>query len=512
MPLSSTRKVSIDPGWLLVLLLGTLAAWPLIMHSGPPAGSAAEAHIDRTMEIIAAWGGQLPFVSWLHGHGLAAGQALIRGMSPLAYGLAAAYGSLSGGPAAGIKFVLVLAAYAGPAGMYLFVRERWGAVAGLVSASAFGLAPYVIFITPQVHGDAPEALAIALAPLVLWAFARLRRTASPGDAALSASLLAALILSHSLMAVIFFGMLAAWLAWDLASGHMFFGAWVAHGGAGPADVRRKVMLALAGGVTVGVGLAAFMWLPALAQRTAIEPQAARGAGLLFVEVHDLFAAARGLNGGPDGPHMAYTIGVAQAVLAALGVLTVFWPRLRRLSVLFFSFAALACLYMILPASKGVWEAVPLLAVFQFPTRFLGPAAVVLGVLAGAGLGLADMVPWRWSRLAMASMAITAILLGAMPLLGPTIRPDAGAILPVQAAIVLELAPAGLRRAAWAVSVLSLAGLLALAKWQRRLRLVRPEHDPLATTPGLVLGLVLVTGLTVRLAADHLPMAAPLLGP
>src|SRR5260370_6600477 len=147
--------------------------------------------------------------------------------------------------------------------MFRFVRAPWGTLAAVVSVAAFTLAPYVVYIDPQARGDAPESLAIALAPLVLWAFARLRRTASPGDMVVAAVLLAALILTHNLMALVFFGLLVAWMVWDVFSGQTFFGAWVLNNtGAGTA-VRRRVVSALAAAAVLGVALAAFMWLPAI---------------------------------------------------------------------------------------------------------------------------------------------------------------------------------------------------------------------------------------------------------
>ena len=69
-------------------------------------------------------------------------------------------------------------------------------------------------------------MAIALAPLLLWAFARTRRTASPGDMVVAVGLLAAMILTHNLMALVFFGLLLAWMVWDVFSGQTFFKAWV----------------------------------------------------------------------------------------------------------------------------------------------------------------------------------------------------------------------------------------------------------------------------------------------
>ncbi len=260
------RRFTVDPGLLVTLLLASLAAWPFLVRASLPTFTDAEMHAYRTYEIIAAWAAGVPYPRWAPDLFYGFGYPVFNYYSPLSYYLGAGYGSVVGGAAVGVKFVLVLSAYVGAVGMYLFVRDRWGALAGVVSAAAFSFAPYVVYIDPHARGDAPETLAIALAPLMLWAFARLRRTVSPGDVVLAAVLLAAMITAHNLMALIFFGMLVAWLAWDVVFGHMFLGAWVMSDQLSTAAVRRPVMVALCAAVGLGLALSAFMWLPAVLER------------------------------------------------------------------------------------------------------------------------------------------------------------------------------------------------------------------------------------------------------
>src|SRR5438045_4252305 len=90
----------------------------------------------------------------------------------------------------------------------------------------------------------------------------------------------------------------------------------------------------------------------------------------------------------------------------------------------------------LPASIKVWEAIPQMAYFQFPTRFLGPAAVVFGVLAGSAVSWAQGLRWRgaWAPMAAAGAAMAICIIGAMPLLYPPQWPDFG---PVSAQRILD---------------------------------------------------------------------------
>ncbi len=452
------QRVRLDPGWGVVFLLATFAAWPFLTRASLPVQTDAEMHAYRTFEIIAAWQAGVPYLRWAPDFFYAFGYPVFNYYSPLTYYLGAAYGwaccGVDYGAAAGVKFVLVASIYLGAMGMYLFVRDRWGGLAGAVSVAAFVLSPYLVYIDPHARGDAPETFAIALAPLMLWAFARLRRTASPGDVVLAAVVLAALILSHNLMALIFFGLLLAWLVWDVVFGQMFLKAWILDESLSTRAARGKVVAGLTAAVLLGLGLAAFMWLPAVLERDAIQfRNVAGGPGTYFdfrryfVDWRELFAPALIFDLGATQMRFYYSLGLAQWSLSALGLLTVFWPRIRRLSVLFFAFAALALIYMILPASAQVWEAFPLIAFLQFPTRLLGPAAVALGVLAGAGVSCTNFVDalplrWRHSRAAFGALAMALCAVAAMPLLYPPPWPEFG---PVSAQRILanELAGIGI---------------------------------------------------------------------
>lgn len=433
------RFKKLDPGLLVVGLLATLSAWPLLTRVSLPGFTDAEQHAFRTYEIMVAWQSGLPYLRWAPDLFYGYGYPVFHYYAPLSYYLGAAYGTLccglTVGAIAGVKFVLVLSAYLGAMGMYLFVRDRWGGIAGVVSAAAFAFAPYIVYIDPHARGDAPETLALAFAPLMLWAFARLRRTASPGDAVLAAVILAALILSHNLMALIFFGLLLAWLAWDVFFGQIFLQAWVLDENkrsASSASVRWKVIGMLALAVALGLMLSAFMWLPAVLERDAVQFRNVAGGTYFdfrryFINVSELFAPALRMDLGATELRFHYNLGVAQWILGGLGWLTVFTPRARRLSALFFALCAVILIYFMLPASQQVWEAIPPLAYLQFPTRLLGPTAVMLAILAGAALSWVEALhlKWRHSRLAVAAGAVTLCLGAALPLMYPAPWPDYG---------------------------------------------------------------------------------------
>jgi hypothetical protein len=436
MPVGRGRRIGLDPGLGAVLLLAILAAWPFLSRPGLPVFTDTEQHVYRTYEILAAWRAGVPFIRWAPDlyHGF--GYPVFQYYAPLSYYLGAAYGWAfgDGGPVAGVKFVYVAAAALGATGMYLFLRETWDSLAGLVGAAAFVLSPYLAAIEPHQLGHAPESLAIALAPLTFWAFERLRLRPTRAGVALAAVCLAAGLLAHNLMPLIFSALLVAWLAWCLLV--------EPDAPAASGSTRSVTAGFLTAGLMLGAGLAACFWLPAVFERGAVQLSNAIGGPYLdyrnnFVPLSELLAPL--VRGDTLNPHvLVFKLGLPQWVLAALGGLAIVFDRGRRRGWLFWVLAAGGLLFFVLPASRPIWEAVPALALLQFPWRLLGPLAFVVAVLAGAASHWAKRLARarHASRggLAWAALALAACVVASLPLLNPLPWPDFG---PVTARRVLQ---------------------------------------------------------------------------
>lgn len=409
----------LDSGLLVAIALATLALWPLISRPSLPTMTDAEMHVYRAAEVAASVQQGELYPRWAADFYFGYGYPVFDFYSPLTYHIAAYYGLLTGfGPVAGTKFVLVLAGYLGTLGMYLFGRDRWGAMAGVVAAAAFAFSPYVLYIDPQARGDTPQAFATSLAPILFWTFDRLRRTGSPRHLALAGLTLAALILSHPLMALVVYTLLLAFLGWELLISPQLPQAYL-----GPEPRRYIPQLVMA--VGLGLGLAAFYWLPAGLDRNAVQLHNVAGPGYFdfhnyFVSLPELFSPSLLFDLGATEPRFLFNLGWMQWVLAVIGALTVFSQRHRRPDTFFFLFASVVFVYLITPASTQFWEVVPLMSFFQFPTRFLGPAALVFAPLAGIAMQWLkpyDKGPLSYSTVG-AAIAVGALIAGAIPLLYP----------------------------------------------------------------------------------------------
>ena len=117
----------------------------------------------------------------------------------------------------------------------------------------------------------------------------------------------------------------------------------------------------------------------------------------------LFSPSNYFDLGATEPKFQYNLGLVQWILAAVGMVTVFSRRLRRTDTFFFIFAAVGFVYLITQASVNFWEAIPLMSFFQFPTRFLAPAALAFALRPRESRWSPDAVPRVRSPAAMTGM-------------------------------------------------------------------------------------------------------------
>jgi hypothetical protein len=409
-------RLNFDPGYLVVLLICLLALWPFIGRVSLPQETDAELHIFRLLELSNLVRGGEFYPRWApnfyHGYGY----PIFNYYAPLTYYVGLAFELLPGLDAvAGVKAVFVLGLLGAAFGMYGFVRDNWGRPSGYLAAAVYVYAPYVQYVDPIARGALAEAFSLGVFPLALWGLDRLRRQPTWGRWVTAVLLTAAVILSHNLMALLFFGLLSAWVLWQTFTARADSPGW------------RWLWAALG----LGVGTAAFFWLPVLLERNAVNLNTLIGAGdnydfrTHFLSWREMLAPTLRLDWGATEPVFRFNLGLAQWILGGAGLILLFlrWVKHAR-QTLFFALAAALLIFMLLPASTFLWEATPILPFFQFPWRLLGGTVAMLAILAGAGL---EAVLARWPKLRSwgTAVAVTFCLLTALPLTQPAPWPDFG---------------------------------------------------------------------------------------
>jgi hypothetical protein len=315
-----------------------------------------------------------------------------------------------------LSYLMALLLLAG--GIYWWTRQLFGRAAGLVAALAAVYAPYILFdvhhrgVLPEVWGLAWLALALALL-YNCWQQPR------PGRLALLALSYAGLLLSHNILALV---------GTPLLLGYLFFLKQLRgdtrriHRGSQRKAERKNVLLFI--GLLFGLGLSAFFWLPAFFERELVQIHKLYDSANFYYGNHflawtDLVALPQTADPAQVNPAIPFTFGLLPLLLAALNLLPGQNGRIATSRVATTHRLALALLLglftlFMLPLSLPLWDRLPLVEFIQFPWRLLGPASLLLAVLAGAGVA---RLPSRW-REPGAVLSSAAILLVALPWLFP----------------------------------------------------------------------------------------------
>ena len=222
------------------LLIGctALVAVGLLVIRGNSCGHDFDFHLLSWMEVARAWHSGVVYPHWVRDANYGAGEPRLIFYPPASWLLGAVLGMAAGWHAAPVLFVFLALLGAGSS-MYQLAREWATTESATLAACLYVANPYAMFVVYErtAYG---ELLAAACLPwMVLFALRR-----RPSTAALGLSV-AALWLTNTPAAVIgsyFLALLA-------------LGMWIAEGQAWPA-------WRAAGGMLLGLGLAAFYIVPA----------------------------------------------------------------------------------------------------------------------------------------------------------------------------------------------------------------------------------------------------------
>ena len=378
----SIRKVvrKIDPGFVVVVAISLIAIWPFLSRASLPEGTDAELHIFRLAELsyLLRGGELLPrwAPNFYHGYGY----PIFNYYAPLTYylGVLAEFTPWADAVAA-VKIVFILGILLAGFGMYGFVRDNWGRSAGYVATAVFLYAPYIQYIDPHARGVLPESFSFGAFALALWALDRLRRTGGRWPWLASVILAAAVILAHNLMGLLFFGILTGWVMWLLIFEYH------------DAISRRMIARRLLPALMLGLGIAAIFWLPVILERNAVNLSTLIGRQdnydfhTHFLSILEMLSPTTFLDWGATEPAFLFNLGIAQWLLGGLGLLLLLIGKVRhKRHLAFFALVLVVLIFLMLPWSSFIWETIPFLPYFQFPWRFLGAAAALLAILAGAG--------------------------------------------------------------------------------------------------------------------------------
>jgi len=320
---------------------------------------------------------------------------------PFLYYLAEPFFAAGAHAATAFNLVVLLVLIASTASMFLLCRLLFGERAGWVGAVAYVSSPY-FHVDLYVRHALAESLSFALLPAAIYGFAAYARKGKAGFLVLAAISYAGILLSHNPSALILTPVVFSFIFFDALQ----FGSLRLFG-------KQLSTLLL------GIGVAAFFWLPSLVERTAVHIERTTNDYFTysnhFVYPRQFLSRFWGYGLSGPGPYdgMSFSLGRTHVwiaglalILAGLGLLIA--RRRIRPEQIFLAAWTFALCFLMTPYAAAIWQWVPLLQAAQFPWRLLGPAAFCIAGLAGS---FVEVLP-RWSilRATIAPIAVLALVI------------------------------------------------------------------------------------------------------
>lgn len=349
------------------ILCVLLTSLPLV-HSGffrPHDFTHAARIVEMNRSLLAF---EFP-VRWSQNFGFGYGMPLFHFYAPLPYYVAQIPFVITQNAVLSIKLLFLFNSILAFIGMYLFAKELWGKVGGVISGVAFTFATYRA-LDLYVRGAIGEATAMVLIPFVLFGIHLMRRDRTHGILWTALSL-AAVLLSHNLI-----GMITVALA-------MLYGLFM---------LGRKQLFALCCVIVLALCLSAFYVLPAYFEKefTRVEESITTG----YFDYHNHFVALRqfvtgtwGYGGSVPGLEdgMSFAVGTVPLILTAVALLGMLYTREKRQTGFVLTFFLAGSVFMASNKSVLIWENIEQLKYMQFPWRFLTFAHMFLSALTGASI-------------------------------------------------------------------------------------------------------------------------------
>jgi hypothetical protein len=331
-----------------------------------------------------------------------------------------------------VKAVFVISTVISVIGMYFFIRELWqDDIAGWVAAFFYLGSQYRI-INLYIRGSIGETVAFAIFPFLCLFGLKLLQTGKRRYLFVGSILLALLIISHNVMALIFIPFFIYFLIVEIFLRYVKLTRLISEY---IDKINQKVNIKndiykniffrhlhlIIVMVLVGIGLSCFFWLPAITEMQYVKlgetPLTTIEKELKYQNLFDIEVFTKVEEMTTLGRQSIRFSRIYKYVLIALTVLMIIFLRKTKLGValhrtILYLVPYIICLFLLTPLSLILWKIVPGLKQIDFPWRLYGLMMFIFPVIISA---LSQIKSFKYLGLLFAVGSLVIILPISSPL-------------------------------------------------------------------------------------------------
>ena len=358
-----------------ILFFAFLAGF-VLLHPGLPPTHDGEYHVIRFFLFNEAFSDGNLYPRWAAHLNNNFGVPLFTFVYPLPNYVAALFHSFGISFIDSFKLEMLAAILIGAIFFYLWAKEFWGKLGGIVSSIFYTFSPYH-FVDIYIRGSVGEVWALAFFPAFLWAYTRFVKSKRKIFLAISSIFLALIIFSHNILALMFFFFSLSYIALLIYK----------------EKNKKYLILNTFCIILLGLGISAIFWLPAIYETRYVSGLQIFDVFAHFPDLYQLLIPSwgSGFSGAGLQNGLSFQIGIANLIAVFLSLIIIFLQIKKKEKMIsytaFFLIWFIFVLFLMLDISKPVWQAIPLMNYFQFPWRLLSIEILFASFLAGSIVSL-----------------------------------------------------------------------------------------------------------------------------
>lgn len=350
--------------FLAIIFVVLLATFPLL-HKGFPPTHDGEYHVIRFYEFFKTLSSGVMYPRWAMDLNNNYGVPLFNYVYPLPNYIAAFMHLFGVSFIDAFKFNFILATFVSATGFFYFVKKFTSPLPAFVGTVLYIFTPYR-FVDIYVRGSVGEIWSLAIFPWLLWSLFILLREKQSHFIATCSVLLALLIFSHNILALLFLPFLLSYLIFLIMNS------------------REKLhQLLVASSVMIfGAGISAIFWLPALLEKKYVRGLEIYDYKTNFPDLYSLLFPSWGTGLAGDVVNgMSTQIGVVNILIVCFSLLLIPSFIKKKQNLYFFSLSwVLMTIFLMLHVSIAIWDYVPLFHFVQFPWRYLSMTTFLIPII------------------------------------------------------------------------------------------------------------------------------------